>query len=152
MPAAAILCTQCGSASAPPLLSQCAKCGGKNARVCGGCGFQNSLAKNYCDKCGNPISELGPVVAPPPPTAPPGAPEIPIPATAVKNLKKDDPAPAALPAAKLKAAEPGALHWKMPTPSLATGAKRPGGIAGADSRAGSLAPKAVSEKPSPSLR
>lgn len=114
MSTAAILCTQCGAASATPL-SQCAKCGGKNSRVCGGCGFQNSLAKNYCDKCGNPISEIGPVVAPPPPTAVPDAPKNEIPATVVKHLskepapKKEAPPPApALPPAKKKAFEPGA--------------------------------------------
>jgi len=111
---AAILCTACGAASATPL-SQCAKCGGKNARVCGGCGFQNSLSKNYCDKCGNPISELGAVVAPPPPTAIPGEPKADIPATVVKHLAKGPdgkkaPPPAALPPAKLKAAEPGAAQ------------------------------------------
>jgi len=125
MASAAILCTQCGAASATPL-SQCAKCGGKNARVCGGCGLQNSLTKNYCDKCGNPISELGPAVAPPPPTAVPGAPKSDIPATVVKHIvpkdaapkeppkepakapAKKDPPPAALPPAKMKAVEPGA--------------------------------------------
>ncbi len=112
MSQAAILCTACGASSATPL-SQCANCGGKNARVCGGCGFQNSLAKNYCDKCGNPISELGLVVAPPPPTAVPDRPKSDIPATVVKHLKetkepkKGPPSPSALPAAK-KAAEPGA--------------------------------------------
>ena len=108
---AAILCTQCGNASATPL-SQCVKCGGKNSRVCGGCGFQNSLAKNYCDKCGNPISELAPVIAPPPATAVPGAPKAEIPATVLKNIPKSPekkaPSPALLPAAKLKAVEPGA--------------------------------------------
>ncbi|MEQ1919510.1 MAG: zinc ribbon domain-containing protein [Elusimicrobiota bacterium] len=110
---AAILCTQCGAASATPL-SMCGKCGGKNSRVCGGCGFQNSLAKNYCDKCGNPISDLGAAVAPPPPTAVPGAPKSDIPATVIKHLakeapaKKEPPKPAALPPAKSKASEPGA--------------------------------------------
>lgn len=111
---AAILCTQCGAASATAL-SSCAKCGGKNARVCGGCGFQNSLPKNYCDKCGNPISDIGPVVAPPPPTAIPGTAKPEIPATVVKHIKdpKKETPPAALPPAKLKAAEPGAA----PTPA-----------------------------------
>ncbi|MDD5301558.1 MAG: zinc ribbon domain-containing protein [Elusimicrobia bacterium] len=125
---AAILCTQCGAASATPL-SQCAKCGGKNTRVCGGCGFQNSLAKNYCDKCGNPISDLGTVVAPPPPTAIPGAPKSDIPATVVKHIvkgplgKKDPPppaapAPGALPPAKMKAVEPGAALGPAPSAPL----------------------------------
>ena len=122
MSKAAILCTQCGAASATPL-SHCAKCGGKNARVCGGCGFQNSLAKNYCDKCGNPISELGPIEAPPPSTSLPGASKSEIPATVIKRApkgplgKKDappppaaKPVPGALPAAKLKALEPGAAQ------------------------------------------
>lgn len=124
MSSAAILCTQCGAASATPL-SQCAKCGGKNSRVCGGCGFQNSLAKNYCDKCGNPISEIGPVVAPPPPTAVPDAPKNDIPATVVKHIskepevKKDAPPPAALPPAKQKAFEPGAPSAPPPTPPSA---------------------------------
>ncbi len=86
MASAAILCTQCGAASATPLLSQCAKCGGNNARVCAGCGFQNSLAKNYCDKCGNPISDLGTIIAPPPATAIPGAPKSNIPETVVKHI------------------------------------------------------------------
>lgn len=90
---AAILCVKCGSAS-PAAVPSCAKCGGKNARVCGGCGFQNSLAKNYCDKCGNPISELTSTIAPPPPTAVPGAsPSSDIPVTVVKHLKKDAGAP-----------------------------------------------------------
>lgn len=115
---AAILCTQCGNASATPL-SQCGKCGGKNARVCGECGFQNSLPKNYCDKCGNPVSELAPAIAPPPPTAVPGTPKAEIPATVLKNIPKDagkkpaDKKPegaSPLPAAKLKAVEPGAAQ------------------------------------------
>ena len=113
---AAILCTSCGAASETPL-SQCAKCGGKNARVCAGCGFQNSLAKNYCDKCGNPISEIGAVIAPPPITAAPGAAKSEIPATVLKQIprdpaaKKDAPAEpvAALPPAK-KALQPGEAH------------------------------------------
>ncbi|MDP3543994.1 MAG: hypothetical protein Q8T11_16130 [Elusimicrobiota bacterium] len=110
---AAILCTQCGASSATAL-AQCAKCGGRNTRVCGGCGFQNSLAKNYCDKCGNPISEIRAVVAPPPPTSAPDAPKDAIPATVVKRLskepaeKKSTPPPAVLPPAKQKAFEPGA--------------------------------------------
>lgn len=123
---AAILCTSCGAASETPL-SQCAKCGGRNSRVCGGCGFQNSLAKNYCDKCGNPISDLGPVVAPPPPTAIPGAPKSDIPATVVKHISKGTlgkkavpppamPPPIALPPAKLMAAEPGAALGPTPLP------------------------------------
>ncbi|MBI4060354.1 MAG: zinc ribbon domain-containing protein [Elusimicrobia bacterium] len=103
MASAAILCTQCGSASAAPL-PQCAKCGGRNARVCGSCGFQNSLAKNYCDKCGTPIAEIGTVVAPPPRTAVPGSPQSDIPATVVKHI----------PPAKLKAAEPGAPRGALP--------------------------------------
>lgn len=103
---AAILCTVCGSASATPL-AQCAKCGGKNARVCGGCGFHNSLAKNYCDKCGNPISELGTIVAPPPATAIPGAPKSDIPATVVKHIAKGAaPGAALLPAAGRQAPNP----------------------------------------------
>jgi len=113
MSQAAILCTACGAASETPL-SQCAKCGGKNARVCAGCGFQNSLAKNYCDKCGNPIVEIGAVIAPPPGTAVPGASKSEIPATVVKHIardpKKDAPPadlPATLPPAK-KALQPGA--------------------------------------------
>lgn len=129
MSQAAILCTACGSASATPL-SQCAKCGGKNARVCGGCGFQNSLAKNYCDKCGNPISEIGTVVAPPPPTAIPDKPKSDIPATVVKHLKdakepKKGPPPAApLPPAK-KAAEPGAPNFSSGAPLPAAGRQNP---------------------------
>ncbi len=122
---AAILCTQCGAASATPL-SQCVKCNGKNARVCAGCGFQNSLAKNYCDKCGNPISDLGTVVAPPPPTAAPGAAKPEIPVTVVKHIKpkKEVPPPAALPPAKLKAAEPGAEQG-TPKPLPAAGRQSP---------------------------
>ena len=118
MASSAILCTNCGAASAAPLL-QCAKCGGKNARVCAGCGFHNSLAKNYCDKCGNPIADHAASVAPPPPTAVPDAPKSEIPVTAVKHglkgpLGKDAspspavPPPVALPPAKLMAVEPGA--------------------------------------------
>jgi hypothetical protein len=121
---AAILCTNCGSASATPL-SQCAKCGGKNARVCGGCGFQNSLAKNYCDKCGNPISELGTVVAPPPPTAVPGAPKPDIPATVVKHIKREPPPPVALPPAKKMAAEPGATQGAPAIPVAGRQAPNP---------------------------
>ncbi|MDO8757600.1 MAG: hypothetical protein Q7J64_06290, partial [Elusimicrobiota bacterium] len=119
MSQAAILCTKCGASSTPPLLSLCAKCGGKNARVCGGCGFQNSLAKNYCDKCGQPISETGTVVAPPPPSS--------IPATVVKHLKdpkKAPPPPAALPQAK-KAAEPGAANAFGGAPLPAAGRQNP---------------------------
>jgi len=126
MAQAAILCTACGIASATPLLAQCAKCGGKNARVCGGCGFSNSLAKNYCDKCGNPISELGAIVAPPPPTAVPGAAKAEIPATVVKHIKdpkKAAPPPAALPPAKKMAAEPGAPAG---SPLPAAGRQNPG--------------------------
>ncbi len=147
---AAILCTQCGAASATPL-SQCAKCGGKNTRVCGGCGFQNSLAKNYCDKCGNPISDLGTVVAPPPPTAVPGAPKSDIPATVVKHISKGPlgkkaapppaapppavpppavrppsvPPPVALPPAKKMAAEPGAALGAAPLPAAGRQAPNP---------------------------
>ncbi len=126
MASAAILCTQCGAASATPL-SQCAKCGGKNTRICAGCGFQNSLAKNYCDKCGNPISELGPVAAPPPPTAAPGA-DILIPATKVKRFidpKNAAPPPVALPPAKLKASEPGAALGAVPLPAAKRQASDP---------------------------
>lgn len=127
---AAILCTQCGSASAPPLLSHCAKCGGKNTRVCGSCGFQNSLAKNYCDKCGSPISELGPVVAPPPPTAVPGAPKSEIPATIVKRIvpkeaPAKEPPPAALPPAKMKAVEPGAPNASPAGAPLPAAGRKP---------------------------
>lgn len=118
MSSAAILCTQCGAASATPL-SQCAKCGGKNARVCGGCGLQNSLTKNYCDKCGNPISELGPVIAPPPPTAIPGEQKSEIPATVVKHISPPPPLAAApaLPPAKMKAFEPGVPRDATPLPA-----------------------------------
>lgn len=128
MPSAAILCTQCGSASTSAL-SQCAKCGGKNTRVCGGCGFQNSLAKNYCDKCGNPISDLGVNVAPPPPTAIPGTAKSDIPATVVKHiakgpLAKKETAPSVLPPAKAKAAEPGAPQGAAANPSPIPPARR----------------------------
>jgi hypothetical protein len=141
---AAILCTSCGAASETPL-SQCAKCGGKNARVCAGCGFQNSLAKNYCDKCGNPISEIGVSIAPRPITAAPGAPKSEIPATVLKQIPKDPAAkkaapspaaasPAALPPAK-KAVEPGTAHGaplpaagrQSPNPFAAPPVPEPGG-------------------------
>jgi len=88
---AQILCTKCTAVSAEPR-PDCVKCGGKNARVCGACGNQNSVAKNFCDKCGQSISDLG-QIAPPPKTVLPGSPAADIPVTVVKRL-----APAAPPA------------------------------------------------------
>ncbi len=83
MASAQILCTKCGAVSTAPL-AMCAKCGGRNALVCGSCETQNSLGKNFCDKCGIPLSAAGPVAGAAP------APERPllrtapdIPATAV---------------------------------------------------------------------
>lgn len=87
-------------------MSTCVKCGGRNARVCGACGFQNSVAKNYCDKCGTSVSELGGVVAPLPP---PGSAASDIPQTAIRKVVPQGTAGGpALPQAKGFAAEPGA--------------------------------------------
>ncbi|HXS99954.1 MAG TPA: zinc ribbon domain-containing protein [Elusimicrobiota bacterium] len=104
---AQILCTKCTAVSAEPR-PDCVKCGGKNARVCGKCGNQNSVAKNFCDKCGQPISDLGPI-APPPKTVLPGSPSADIPATVVKRIVPAAPPPAEpagkpLPAAREKPA------------------------------------------------
>lgn len=115
--AAQILCTKCGNASAEPR-QDCAKCGGKNARVCGGCGNQNSVVKNFCDKCGRAISQLGPV-APPPKTVLPGAPAADIPQTVVKrNAPAPSPAPAPAPPAAPKpaAAKPAPAPAPAPVP------------------------------------
>lgn len=116
MSQAALLCTACGSASATPL-SQCAKCGGKNARVCGGCGFQNSLAKNYCDKCGNSISEIGAVVSPPPPAALPPAKKTVAPGAANVGA----PLPAAGRQNPGRFEDPPSIHdpWAVSTPASA---------------------------------
>jgi tetratricopeptide (TPR) repeat protein len=92
-PAAQIICTKCTTISAEPRL-ECLKCGGRNARVCGKCGNQNSVAKNFCDKCGQSITDLG-QIAPPPATVLPGSPSSDIPVTVVKRLA---PAPAPAPA------------------------------------------------------
>lgn len=83
MAAAQILCTKCGTASTEATAA-CAKCGGKNARVCA-CGHMNSVAKNFCDKCGQPLAAPG-AAAPPPPARVPGAPGSEIPSTAVYRL------------------------------------------------------------------
>lgn len=112
MPGATIQCTACGAASATAL-ALCAKCKGKNARVCSGCGFQNSLAKNYCDKCGNPIAELGTGTPP----AGPSELKSDIPATIVKHRKDSDQALTSLPSAKSSAAEPGAPRGEVPLPA-----------------------------------
>lgn len=48
---ASLLCIRCGAASISGA-SECEKCGGKMARLCGGCSFKNSPQKNYCDRCG----------------------------------------------------------------------------------------------------
>lgn len=105
MGAAAIVCVKCGAVS-PTAVPDCAKCGGRNQRVCGGCGFQNSLTKNYCDKCGSPVGQLDASVVPPQRTGPLGAPPSDIPATVIRR-GNDKPAgaPAPIPAAK-SAAEP----------------------------------------------
>ena len=156
MAGAAILCTQCGASSATPL-SQCVKCGGKNARVCSGCGFQNSLAKNYCDKCGNPISELGPAVAPPPSTSLPAVSKSEIPATVVKHISKGPlgkkapavPAPGALPPAKLKAVEPGAAQG-APLPAAGSQARDPFAVAPVSNDPwAAMAPAPTAEAPKP---
>jgi tetratricopeptide (TPR) repeat protein len=99
MPDAQIICTKCTAASAEPRL-ECAKCGGRNARVCGQCGTQNSVAKNFCDKCGHSIADLG-AIAPPPKTQLPGSPAADIPMTVIKRLPPSGPpqAPGANPAA-----------------------------------------------------
>mgnify|MGYP001558011827 CR=1 FL=1 len=64
MTSTVILCTLCGISSMVPL-AKCAKCGGKNMRVCMDCGNHNSLAKNYCDNCGKQIAETTPIAIPP---------------------------------------------------------------------------------------
>jgi len=128
MAAAQILCTKCGNASAEPRL-ECAKCGGRNARVCGACGNQNSVAKNFCDKCGQSIAQLG-AIAPPPKTAIPDNPAADIPQTVVKRNPAPPPAPAPAPAAPKpaplplaaqSAAAPGAAPlddlWSAPAPA-----------------------------------
>lgn len=106
---AQILCTKCTAVSAEPR-PDCVKCGGRNARVCGKCGNQNSVAKNFCDKCGQSISELG-AIAPPPKTILPGSPSADIPVTVVKRV-----------APQLPAAPPG--------PPPAKTAEPPGGARG----------------------
>jgi tetratricopeptide (TPR) repeat protein len=108
--AAQILCTKCGTASAEPR-SECANCGGRNARVCAACGFQNSVAKNYCDKCGRSIVELG-AIAPPPPTRLPGAAGTDIPATVIRR----GPAPGAPPPPGPKAPSGPAAPPSSPAP------------------------------------
>ena len=61
--AAKIVCTKCGTVSPAPR-TECAKCGGRNARVCGSCGMQNSVAKNFCDQCGHSLTEAGSAAPP----------------------------------------------------------------------------------------
>ena len=57
----------------------------QNARVCGKCGNSNSPAKNFCDKCGQSLAGLGPIV-PAPKAQLPGSPSAGIPATVIKSL------------------------------------------------------------------
>jgi len=78
---AEIVCTKCGQKFSAPGYA-CSKCQGSLAKVCGNCGFKNSVAKNYCDRCGTPMT-LAPAAppaaaaAPPPEAQPPGTAHIP---------------------------------------------------------------------------
>lgn len=133
---AAILCTKCGANSATSV-SACAKCGGRNARVCGACGFQNSVAKNYCDKCGDGITELGASVASPPP----GGAASDIPQTAIRSIAPEP----GLPQARGFAAEPGA---PQSAPLLSPG-RAPDSYASADPWGSVEAPAPTLPAPAP---
>lgn len=68
-----IKCPKCGYQ--PNMLGDaCLKCGTLLEKVCGECGFANSVEKNYCDQCGQ-VMALGA----PPKSEPPPAPAAPAP-------------------------------------------------------------------------
>ena len=50
-----IVCTKCGAQLPAPGYA-CPKCQGALAKVCGNCSFQNAVTKNYCDRCGTPMT------------------------------------------------------------------------------------------------
>jgi hypothetical protein len=52
---ARIVCTKCGFEMPAPAYA-CPRCQGGLAKLCGSCGFKNAVAKNYCDRCGTPMS------------------------------------------------------------------------------------------------
>jgi len=52
---ARIVCTKCGFQLPAPGYA-CPRCQGSLAKICGNCNFQNAVAKNYCDRCGTPMS------------------------------------------------------------------------------------------------
>ncbi|MDD5656397.1 MAG: zinc ribbon domain-containing protein [Elusimicrobia bacterium] len=68
---AGIACTRCGASYPAPGYS-CSKCQGSLAKICGKCGFRNSVAKNYCDRCGTQMI-LAPAAEDQ--SAPPGIPK-----------------------------------------------------------------------------
>ncbi|OGR67520.1 MAG: hypothetical protein A2X30_02650 [Elusimicrobia bacterium GWB2_63_16] len=64
-----IKCPKCGYL--PNMLGDtCLKCNTRLEKVCGDCGFANSVEKNYCDQCGAVLA-----LQPPPKAAPGPAPE-----------------------------------------------------------------------------
>ena len=75
---AEIVCIKCGRKYAAPGYS-CSQCQGGLAKVCGGCGAKNSIAKNYCDHCGVPL-KLAPAPGAASPAAAAPAPAAPAPA------------------------------------------------------------------------
>lgn len=68
---ASIECSKCG-ARGPHAGEQCAKCGARLVKVCPGCRFKSSLAKRFCDGCGEPLGAYE--AAEPAPAKPPTAP------------------------------------------------------------------------------
>ena len=68
-----IVCTKCGAQLPAPGYA-CPKCQGPLAKICGNCSFQNAVAKNYCDRCGTPMT-LAPGAESAPPFGEAGAEE-----------------------------------------------------------------------------
>ncbi|MFA6002511.1 MAG: zinc ribbon domain-containing protein [Elusimicrobiota bacterium] len=81
---ARIVCTKCGQIFAAPGYA-CSKCQAPLTKLCGNCGFSNSVAKNYCDRCGTPMAldtEAGSMPAPDPSPFGPAMPAPPRPGAA----------------------------------------------------------------------
>ena len=67
-----IRCPKCGSE--PNIITDiCLQCGAALEKKCGGCGFSNSVEKNYCDQCGDMLTLAAPRQPPRPPPPPPPA-------------------------------------------------------------------------------
>ncbi|MBI5241518.1 MAG: zinc ribbon domain-containing protein [Elusimicrobia bacterium] len=95
---AKIVCTKCGFEMPAPGYA-CPRCQGGLAKVCGHCDFKNAVAKNYCDRCGTPMSLAAAADSPAADAAPEGLPQ-----TAVRRIGPGAP--------------PAPLHIVPPPPGL----------------------------------